>query len=73
MVNPGDIKIVPPITQTYGTVANSTVPCWRFFYFFRDQGPFPIVVPMAGFSWEKLQAAIIEQAGPLSDVPLQKP
>lgn len=72
MVNPGDIKIVEPVTQTYGQVGNNSVPCWRFFYMYKGNGPFSLVIPIAGFSWEKLQAAIIEIVGPLSDVPLQK-
>lgn len=65
MIQPGDIKIVPPIQTTYGKVGTSSVPCYKIFFTIREQGPYSVLVQVDGFSPEKAKAAIQEVAEPL--------
>ena len=65
MLQPGEIKIVPPIQTTYGKVGTASVPCYKIFFTIRGEGPYSVLVQVDGFTPDRAKQAIQEVAEPL--------
>lgn len=61
-LQPGDIKIVPPIQETLGGDGQRSFRVFKVFFTVRGGGPYSVEVPVNGFSPEVLQSAIEAKA-----------
>lgn len=62
MVNPRDIKILPPIQKTVGSDGTRVIPIIRVFFSIRGEGSYDVSIPVEGFTEEKLEQAMLEEA-----------
>lgn len=67
-LNPGDIKLIPPLQETYGGDRGSAVPTFRAFFNIRGTGPYSVMIPREGFNPQTMIAAIEQEAGKIVEV-----
>ena len=61
-LNPGDVKLIPPIQQTYGNVNGQAVPVIRAYFSVRGQGSYDVMVPRDGWTPQVLEETIAREA-----------
>lgn len=66
-IQPGDIKIVPPIQTTQMSDGGRVVPAYKIHFSVRGEGSYNVTLPQAGYTVEKAQAAITDAASHIVD------
>lgn len=61
-LNPGDVKILPPLQPLMAQGEFGPMRVWRIYYSIRGEGNYFVEVPQEGYTAEKAQAAVLAQA-----------
>lgn len=61
-LQPGDVKLIPPLEPTYGDVNGQAVPVFKIHFTFRGTGSYSVLVPRDGYTGALGLAAVRQEA-----------